>query len=119
LEVSTFEGVCRLGKQAPSWYTSQAGLFSDRPHLTLQENFWDVDQAISTERYYIIDAESESVSSCSSTNQAYTQNQYDHLLKSIGFSNVNFWVELGESNTAVDYDWFGDFISVTARKQSA
>jgi 2-polyprenyl-3-methyl-5-hydroxy-6-metoxy-1,4-benzoquinol methylase len=39
LEPHTFEAVVEIGKQPSSWYSTEKGLFSDAPHLCLQENF--------------------------------------------------------------------------------
>ena len=61
LEVHTWDVVKRLGHQHTTWYTLEHGLFSDRPHLVLFESFWDEAQAVASERFYIVDAETDAV----------------------------------------------------------
>jgi hypothetical protein len=56
LEPHTFAAVESLGKEGNSWYTTSGGLFSERAHFCLTEKFWDAEQAVATERYFIIDA---------------------------------------------------------------
>ena len=52
LEPHTFEAVSRLGKLPASWYSSENGLFSQQPHLVLQENFWvESNQGTAIQRY--------------------------------------------------------------------
>jgi SAM-dependent methyltransferase len=91
LEVHTFEVVRQVGLQASSWYSSESGLFSDRPHLCLQENFWDEIQSVATQRYFIVDALTSQVFRYASSMQAYTQDQYRNTLKESGFSNIEVY----------------------------
>jgi hypothetical protein len=39
LEPHTFAALQKIGKKPPTWYTSEEGLFSDKPHLSLSEHF--------------------------------------------------------------------------------
>lgn len=55
LEAHTFVAVRALGEQPSTWYSSESGLFSDRPHICLTESFWDTQQNVATERYFILD----------------------------------------------------------------
>ena len=61
LEPNTAAAIEQRGEQARSWYTSASGLFSDRPHLVLQEHSWDPDVRAATTRYFVVDAESYTV----------------------------------------------------------
>jgi SAM-dependent methyltransferase len=94
LEPHTFAAVASLGEQPASWYTAEKGLFSDKPHLYLQENFWDGDDNVAIHRYYIIDAGSGEVAQNSSSMQAYTNEEYRSLLAECGFGNVAFYPSL-------------------------
>ncbi len=85
LEVHPFEAIRRRGQHRPSWYTSQAGLFSDSPHLCLQESFWDAGTCTATSRYFVIDCATGGVSRHAETFQAYTDDQYAGLLAKCGF----------------------------------
>ena len=97
LEPHPFEIIVELGKQPPSWYSTEKGLFSDTPHLCLQENFWDAEHHAAIQRYFVIDAVTDEVTCISSSMQAYTNEAYRSLLTESGFSEVTFFPSLGES----------------------
>ena len=111
LEAHTFEVVERAGRATPTWQALQRGLFSDRPHLYLQEGFWDEEVHASTTRYIIADAASGSVSVHASSLQAYTQDGYRSLLAECGFSEVEFLPSLTGKEAPES-----DFIVVSARR---
>jgi SAM-dependent methyltransferase len=94
LEVSTFASLQQLGHQRSTWYTLEQGLFSDRPHLVLFESFWDEAEAVATERFYIIDAETAEVTQHNISTQAYTDEQYRYLLQAAGFTDIAFYPSL-------------------------
>ncbi len=99
LEVHTLEVVRRIGMQPGSWYSSESGLFSDRPHLCLQENFWDDGRSVATQRYFILDVQTGRVTRYASSMQAYTLDQYQDTLQECGFPKVAFFPSLmGESD---------------------
>ncbi len=110
LEVHTYEVFERMGKQPPRWQSKTSGLFSNKPHLELYENIWNAEQAVLTERYYIVDAEKGEVTPYTACNQAYTQAQYQLLLAEAGFSGVTFHHGLGENTEP------GDLFAITARR---
>ena len=56
LEPHTFEVVQKIGEQPTVWYSANSGLFSDEPHLCLQENSWDAAADVAIQRYFFIDA---------------------------------------------------------------
>lgn len=94
LEVSTFAAVQQQGYQHSTWYTLAQGLFSDRPHMVLFESFWDEAQAVAIERFYIVDAETAEVTQHSISTQAYTDDQYRHLIQAAGFTDITFYPSL-------------------------
>jgi SAM-dependent methyltransferase len=99
LEPHTFSAVQQVGEAHPSWYSAEAGLFSDRPHVCLQESFWDAERRTATERYMIIDALTGDVTRHASTMQAYTRDEYRSLLGTCGFSEVAFHDSLAGTET--------------------
>lgn len=113
LEISTPDSVDQIGNQPSTWYSSKAGLFSDRPHLCLMESFWDEAQTVATERFYIVDAEDGSVTRYAASTQAYDEAQILSLLREIGFGAVDFHPSL-TGKPASDVD---DFFVVQARRQ--
>jgi len=50
LEFQAVEQIQKGGKAGPSWYSATSGLFTEKPHLVLQENFWNEQAAASTPR---------------------------------------------------------------------
>lgn len=97
LEPHTFDAVVKLGEAPPSWYTAEHGLFSDEPHLFLQENFWDPEENVAIQRYDIIAAATGDVEHHSSSTQAYTNKEYQSLLAECGFGEMVFFPSLGGS----------------------
>ncbi len=97
LEPHTLEKVLEMGKQPASWYTTEQGLFSAKPHLCLQENFWDAKHNVAIERFYLIEAATGEVTRHSSSTQAYTDEEYRALLAECGFGKITFHAALGET----------------------
>lgn len=112
LEPHTFEAVRALGEHPSSWYSATSGLFSEDPHIFLQENFWDETSCTATERYFIIDARSGKVTHYADTLQAYTRDQYRSLLLECGFREVEFHLSLEGKESQETRD----LLVVTARK---
>lgn len=112
LEPHAFDTVVKMGSGPSSWYSTEKGLFSSKPHLCLQENFWDVDHNVAIERYYVIDAATGRVTFNSSSMQAYTNNEYQLLLAECGFGEAAFYPSLGEDADSPQ----GDLIAILARK---
>jgi len=98
IEPHTYETVVQLGEKPSSWYATEKGLFSDGPHLCLQENFWDADDGVAIERYFIIEATSGEVTRYSSSTKAYTDDEYRSLLAECGFVNIVFYPSLGDDS---------------------
>jgi SAM-dependent methyltransferase len=90
LEVSSLDSVDQIGNQPSMWYSAESGLFSDKPHLCLMENFWDEEQATATERFYIVDAATGQVTRHAASTQGYDEEQIESLLRDAGFGEVAF-----------------------------
>ncbi len=97
LEPHPFEAVARLAEQPSSWYSSEQGLYSDDPHLYLQENLWEAECSVAITRRYIINAETGDVVRLSESLQAYTDDQYRSLVLDCGFCEVEFHPSLDGS----------------------
>lgn len=85
LEAHTFRAVHLIGSQPSNWATSTSGLFSDRPHLRLEESFWNETRKAATERYYIVDAETAEITRYAASMQAYNDSEYRAMLSEAGF----------------------------------
>ena len=112
LEPHTFESVRKLGQSPSHWYSAQTGLFSETPHLYLQENFWDESSCTATSRYFIVDVLNGSVTRYAATVQAYTLDQYRALLQEIGFKEMEFHPSLDGQES----EFTRDLLAISARK---
>jgi 2-polyprenyl-3-methyl-5-hydroxy-6-metoxy-1,4-benzoquinol methylase len=113
LEPHTIETVVKIGKEPSSWYAAERGLFSEEPHLCLQENFWNREKKAAIQRYYVINAATGEVARHSATTQAYTNEEYLSVLALSGFRKAVFYPSLG-GNPA---DPEGDLIGILSQKE--
>jgi len=104
LEVQVAETIREGGEAGPSWYSAPSGLFSDRPHVVLQENFWDARARASTTRFMVVDAETGAVSSYALSNEAYTEEELDSFLLKAGFREVRRVPTLRGTTATVETD---------------
>jgi len=104
LEVQSREQIQQAGESAPSWYSAQSGLFSETPHLVLQENFWDADAGASTNRFSIIDGQTGTVSTYALSNEAYTEHELTDALRLAGFKDVERFPSLSGEAVAGEQD---------------
>jgi SAM-dependent methyltransferase len=104
LEPHTLAAVVKIGEQPSSWYSVEKGLFSDEPHLCLQESFWDGEVNVAIERFYIVNALTGEVARHSASTQAYTDGQYRSMLVECGFGEVEFYPSMGGSTDSVGSD---------------
>lgn len=86
LEVHTFDALRERSGAPRSWIAAENGLFSDRPHLRLDESFWDGEQRVATRRYIVVDAATAEVSWYAESLQAYTDADYRSMLNDCGFT---------------------------------
>lgn len=115
LEVSAFHALKEIGKQGPSWYSTQSGLFSDQPHLYLEEHFWDAAACVATTRHFVVDAKTCEVSRHANNLQAYSDGLYCEVLEACGFTEARFFASLAGKWDETQ----SDFFAIVARKQSA
>ncbi len=79
-------GVIRANFElGPTWSAMSAGLFSDRPHLLLEEGFWHEDVQMAVKRWYVVDASSGDMTLYSQTMVEYTRDALVQLVESEGF----------------------------------
>lgn len=116
LEPQRFETVELTGRSGPSWYScdENGGLFSDSAHLCLEESFWDADAVATTQRFYIVDAETGQVIRHALTTEAYTDEQYRDALAQAGFSDIRFFPSL--VGIAVDDESQSANLAIVARR---
>lgn len=100
LEPHRFGTIERVGRQGPSWHCAESGLFSDTPHLWLEESFWNAESCTTVQRFYVINAATGEVTQHGQTIQAYTDEQYRNLLTDCGFESVELLGSLGTREEA-------------------
>ena len=62
--------------------------------MCLHESQWHESERVSTDRYFVIDKETETTTEYVNTLKAYSDEEYDDILKRAGFSNVSRHVSL-------------------------
>ncbi len=107
LEPQDYSAVQRAYQTPPIWRTTRAGLFSDQPHLYMQENFWDDRTRTVTSRFWVVDAQTADVDRYSLTTQAYTDGELEGLLREHGFHQVKFYPALAPKENQSRQDFFG------------
>jgi SAM-dependent methyltransferase len=112
LEPMRAEAIERQGRSGTRWYSAQEGLFSDRPHLYLEEQFWDEPTRTNTTRYFIVDAATGHVDAHAATQQAYTEDELQQTLVECGFREVQFYPSL----MGIPDETQPGLFAVTARK---
>ncbi len=100
LEVSHAEALEGYGRQAPSWYAAESGLFSNKPHLCLQESSFEASRQMSN--YYVLVEGCEEVQTYTVMHQTYTEDAYRQML--VAFEKVVFYPSLtGKDEGATDF----------------
>jgi SAM-dependent methyltransferase len=96
LEPQRFAAVEHDGRAGRSWYAcgEAGGLFADRPHLCLVENFWDSQRQAATQRFFIQDAHTGTLTRHALTTAAYADHDYRELLAQAGFAAIRFFPSL-------------------------
>jgi SAM-dependent methyltransferase len=80
LEVHSFDLVKRRGLSQPALSVAQKGLFSDLPHLRVDESFWHEEPRIACGRHWIVDGATSQVTKYGWSMQAYDDAEYESLL---------------------------------------
>jgi len=95
LEPHRFSAIEQVGRQNRSWHTEESGLFSDTPHLWLEESFWNSESRTAVQWFFVIDASTGNVTRHGQTIQAYTDEEYHSLLADCGFKSIELLPSLG------------------------
>lgn len=71
-----------------TWTTSAGGLFSPRPHLLLEESFWDEHERTATHRWHVIDLGEATVDRFAMSTCGYDDGEIEAVLGEIGVAGV-------------------------------
>lgn len=112
IEAHTYDAIKRIGQAENSWYRSESGLFSDRPHLCLIANIWYEDEELERTSFAVLDAETTEAEVYINTLQAYSFDSYRAMLKRAGFSQVDIIPAWGKP----DFDENDNLVMLRARR---
>jgi SAM-dependent methyltransferase len=117
LEPQRYDWVKKLGLAENSWSSHpKAGLFSDQPHLCLQESFWHAEEQANTQRFYIVDAKTMQVTRHAMTSEAYDEEELCTLLEDLGFAEIEVFPSLiGETHNDGQLD--ANFVLVGRKRK--
>jgi len=104
LEVQSQKQIRQGGESSSTWHSVPSGLFSEAPHLVLQENFWHADARASTTRFWAIDGHTGAVDRYALSNEAYTEHELTDALRSAGFDDVERFPSLSGEAVAGEQD---------------
>jgi SAM-dependent methyltransferase len=107
LEPQDFTYIYNIRQNPPVWRTNRQGLFSERPHVFLYENFWDSRSSTITTRHWVVDAATAQVSRHIQTTLAYTDTDLEALLNRFGFNDVHFYPSLAPKEDQPRQEFFG------------
>jgi SAM-dependent methyltransferase len=94
LEIHAVGVIERRGRQPSSWYSAKAGLWSDSPHICLQENFWYPERKTAITRYFVTDTATGETTLHSASYQDYSDDDYESLVIDSGFRSVRRYPSL-------------------------
>ncbi len=103
LETHTHDAVEAIGHQTPRWKSFERGLFSEKPHLLLEECFWDEERQVATTRYMVVDAATAEVDRYAASVQAYSDADYRTMLSEAGFQVIELVDALDGTDTPGDF----------------
>jgi SAM-dependent methyltransferase len=106
LEAHTFSAIRTMGEKGHGWYSSEGGLFSQEPHLCLEESCWEPNSQTATFRYYVVNASTGSVTRFAQTMQAYSDDEYRSLLTECGFEDVGLLPSLVGDESGIEEGYF-------------
>jgi SAM-dependent methyltransferase len=95
LEINSISAMKSLADTPARIDVLESGLFSDRPHLYLEEAFWEDFDGILTKRYTIIDLASADYNEYGTSYQTWTDAELSTTLEAVGFGEMTILPEMG------------------------
>ncbi len=106
LEVHRAEVIEAIGRRAPGWFTSRESVFADEPHLCLAEASWDPEAGAASERWFVLPLGPGDPTCYVNTLQAYSDSEYEALLRGAGFGTIEEQPSLSGSRGVGETDYF-------------
>jgi SAM-dependent methyltransferase len=88
LEVHRLAAVQAIGQRPRAWMAMASGLFSDAPHLRLDESRWIAESKTAQNLHWIIDSTTRDVRRYGTTTLGYDDDEYRSLLRNAMFTQV-------------------------------
>lgn len=88
VEAQAHEAVRRCGQAANSWYKTDSGLFSERPHYCLIENEWNEAETVAVQRFHVLVEGEGRAGIYRSTSKAWTDQELQRLFQEAGFQEA-------------------------------
>jgi len=104
LEPMTYDAVRETGRQAPFWSQATRSVFSDAPHLWLEEYFWDPATETATTRYGVIDIATSRITAFAQTFQAWSTDGLARLLLDNNLITGSLYPRLANAEDTADGD---------------
>jgi SAM-dependent methyltransferase len=118
LETQSYDHVHRGGAQTSSWYTAPSGLFSEAPHLVLQEGYWDEASSTRTERFFVVDPVIDRVDRYSLPTVAHHEEALRRMISAAGIEEIrSFPSLLGEPDQ--DQSFFEVYVGRCVRPMTS
>ena len=73
------------------WFTDDTGLWGDAPFLHLGERFWRAEEAVSVERYYVMEIETGQLTHVELCDQMYQPDEMVKMMQAAGFTAVTVY----------------------------
>ncbi len=103
LEVHSFDAIRDRGKAPPRWMAVETGLFSEQPHLRLDQQFWLDDSHHAVGRHWVIDAATGETTKYGWSMRAYTEAEYEALLTEAGLKLIARYENLTGTDEASEF----------------
>ncbi|SMF25171.1 class I SAM-dependent methyltransferase [Desulfovibrio gilichinskyi] len=99
IEVQSFDAIERMAQSPNTWSSAEAGLFTESPHICLTENRWFADETTSFQQFHVITGDGDDHVTYRSTTKAWTEDEFETLLRSAGFVGVRKHTEWPNANS--------------------
>ncbi len=103
LEVHSYEAIRDRGLSPTRWTAHESAVFSDSPHLRLDQQFWLEDSAHAVGRHWIVDAATGVTTKYGWTMRAYTDAEYEALLAEGGLKLIARYANLTGTDEVSDF----------------
>jgi 2-polyprenyl-3-methyl-5-hydroxy-6-metoxy-1,4-benzoquinol methylase len=110
IELIPFEKIEHFGHNKPTWKSQHEGVFSEKPHLLLNDFEWVEDKNHAIARTYIVMSDTSQVAEYSTSYYAYSVRDYEDLFSRNGFTIANKYTQYTHNQSRSGMPLFGILI---------